>query len=663
MIDSFAKRTAACVVGWLVVHPPAAASEPLAPKASSTFANGDLLVRVDDGRAVWSASSATIPLHWTAGPALPDTSVAAGWRITKLDCDPVQTERCLVSLARGASERQLFRPANVRSSGLITVESAESRNVFSLAFDAKRQIAWFGARSMGGDAAKDLPSGVYVWPIDRAITEATPRPEEGSDGALHLASVRPTDPASTLVINRGDNDHWDLFTADGDKILWRMGTPGQFLFNDASGAYYARNASDNDDLSAFRLIAPSAQNEPAEESIYEARAGDPSRPPLAYSAAVGSVAFGYGGEERVLARLASGALIAITEADGRHQLREICRPSTGAPVIAVQNPALEAAGSSGVEYSLHAKGWQPTAVVVSEISVAGALTQVVVADDRPTSASTAPPVCGTSRLRATALPADATNQQIAGRLPAGTTLRTAETKADDGARIVYRLIGAPERPGRTMVRVYGAAGVRALPVLQNDFERAWVEQGNTLVIPTLRGDGGPTSAWRTAGQGDYKKRTTADLNAVVRALEADHVAKPGEIILAGVSAGGFAAAREALDHPEHYRAAILLSAALDISLLAAASPENVVEFGPASGSFDDWFGAPKPSSDHAPLFLIIHAQDDDRVSVNNALSFVGFLKSKSYKGAMILPETGGHTVSNAREVSRWIMENLPKETD
>ena len=664
MIDSFAKRTVACVAAWLIVHPFAArASEPLTPKSSSTFADGDLLVRVDNGGAIWWAPSAIIPFRWTAGPALSDVSVATGWRITKLDCDPVLTGRCLVSLARGGSDRRLLVPADVKTPGTIPVEDAGPRNIFSLAFDAKRGIAWFAANKMGGDAANDVSPGVYVWRTDPAINEATRRPEEGGDGALHLASVRSADPPGTLLINRGASHHWDLFDAEGSKILWRMGTPGLFLFSDASGIYYARNGSDEGDLSAYRLIPPSSKNKPAEESIYEAHAGDPNRPPLSHSAAIGSVTFGYGGEERVLARLASGALVAITEAGGLHQLREICRPSAGSPAIAAPNPALEAAGAGGVEYSLQAKGWQPNAVIVSRISVAGALTQAVVADDRPASEATAPPICGSTRLRATALPADASNLGVAGRLTADVTLRTAETKADDGVRIVYRLIGAPERPGRTMVRVYGAAGVRALPVLQNDLERTWVEQGNTLVIPTLRGDGGPTEAWRTEGQGDYKKRTTADLNAVVRALEAGGVAKRGEVILAGVSAGGFAAAREALDHPEHYKAAILVSAALDINLLAAESPENVVEFGSASGGFDDWFGAPKPAGDHSPLFLIVHAQDDDRVSVNNALSFVEFLKSKSYKGAMTLTETGGHAIGNAPDVSRWIMENLPKGSD
>lgn len=663
MIDSVAKRTVACIAAWLIVHPQAVGAGEPPPRSSSTFVNGDLLVRVDDGKAIWSASSSTVPFRWTAGPALSDASVSAGWRITKLDCDPVQTGRCLVSLALGASERQILRPANVKIAGPISVEGAEPKNIFNLAFDAERRIGWFAANKVGGDATKDVAPGVYVWRTDPAINEATRRPEEGDNGALHLASVRPANPAGTLLINRGGEGHWDLFNAEGNKFLWRMGTPGMFLFDDASGLYYARNGSDEGDLSAYRLIPPSAKTEPAEEPIYEARAGDPSRPLLAYSAAVGSVTFGYGGEERVLARLASGALIAITEADGLHHLREICRPAAGAPAIVARNPALEATGNTAVEYSLQAKGWQPAAVIVSRISVAGALTQLVVADDRPASASSSPPACGTTRLRATALPADANSRNIADRVPASVALRTSETWADDGARIVYRLIGLPDRPGRTMVRVYGAAGARALPVLQNDFERAWVEQGNTLVIPTLRGDGGPTRAWRTAGQGDYKKRTAADLNAVVRALEADRVAKPGEIILAGVSAGGFTAAREALDHPEHYRAVILVSAALDINLLAAASPENVVEFGPPSGGFDDWFGAPKPAGDHAPLFLIVHAQDDDRVSVNNALSFVGFLKSKSYKGAMTLTETGGHAIGNAPDVSRWIMENLPKETD
>ena len=663
MFDNFAKRAVSCAAAWLIAASVAAeAGQFSAPKSSSTSVSGDLLVRVDDGRAIWSAPSATVPFRWTVGPALSDASVSAGWRITKLDCDPVLTGSCLVSLARGASDRRLLVPVEVTTPGTIPVENAGPRNIFSLAFDSKRRIGWFAANKMGGDATNDVTPGVYVWRTDPAINEATRHPEEGDDSALHLASVRPANPAGTLLINRGDSHHWDLFNAEGSKILWRMGTPGMFLFDDASGIYYARDGSDEGDLSAFRLVPTDGKSEPAEEPIYEARTGDSDRPPLSYSAAIGPVSLGYGGEERVLARLASGALIAITAADGLHQLREICRPAIGAPAIAMRNPVLDAVATAGVEYSLQAKGWRPTAVIVRRLSIAGALTQAVVADDRPVSETTFPPICGTTRLRAIALPADVNNRDVAERLPAGVTLRTNETKADDGTRIVYRLIGAPDRPGRTMVRVYGASGLRVIPAPQTDFERAWIQQGNTLVIPTLRGDGGPTGAWRTAGQGDYKKRTAADLNAVVRALEAGGVAKAGEIILAGVSAGGFVAAREALDHPEHYRAAILISAVLDINLLVAQMPDKVVEFGPAVGGFDDWFGGPRPAGDHPPFFLIIHAKDDDRVSVENALSFVGFLKSKHYKGAMTLTETGGHEVADAPDVSRWIMENLPNES-
>ncbi|TXI84893.1 MAG: hypothetical protein E6Q40_08600 [Cupriavidus sp.] len=236
--------------------------------------------------------------------------MAAGWRITKLDCDPVLTGSCLVSLARGASDRQLLVPADIKTPGTISVENAGAKNIFSLAFDAKRRIGWFAAHKMGGVAADDVSPGVYVWRTAAAIDEATRRSEEGSEGALHLASVRPSNPAGTLLINRGGSHHWDLFDAEGSKILWRMDTPGQFLFDDATSPYYARNVSDAGDLSAFRLILPGASSAPAEETIYEARTGDPTRPPLAYSAAVGSVTFGYGGEERVLARLASGALVA-----------------------------------------------------------------------------------------------------------------------------------------------------------------------------------------------------------------------------------------------------------------------------------------------------------------------------------------------------------------
>lgn len=258
------------------------------------------------------------------------------------------------------------------------------------------------------------------------------------------------------------------------------------------------------------------------------------------------------------------------------------------------------------------------------------------------------------RLRACTAPA-LELQGLTGRPSSGLTIVSAEVERG-GYDVRYAILGANPAQGRLLARPYGAADLPTAEYVVTPVERAWIEAGGRILVPTLTGDAGAPS---TPRPGDHKAQATADLIAALEDAVAKGWAIPGEIELLGTSAGAFVAARTAVTRPDLFRSVVLIAGALDLSLLAG-QPVLAAEFGPVEGGFAAWYQG-RPAPERAPRFLLYHAADDVRVPIASASNFAQYLKSLGYRGEFVESDRGGHQVGLLADTAPRIMTFLDRD--
>lgn len=659
MLGSFASKTfwraVAAVASAASFHAADARAQAAKPAAYNYyFVSQGLAARLEEKTALFTARlDQAAPLNWRPGPKLSPEALAQGWKIASIRCDTAVSEACLAGLSLNGGERRAFVEIDLSRPTIISTPAAKLANADVLAFDARRHQAWLAARPIGVANSDDLASGGFIWSTQQNLQTAAPLRLEVGPAARHVATMsRGKDGTNVLFVNRGPSPHWTVYDDKG-SVTALTAAPGSFAFSDLAGDHFLRKKTNTTTLDLSLYSRPRRPD--SEVTTIYAAEGTPSAPSLAY--VDGS---GVAGDERAIVRLRSGTWLAIVEADGKRALRELCRPTKNAPFEARRRPEIETTIAGSVDLTLLNMGQAPSGAILTRTSPAGILTQVLVQD---TTAITSPTqgLCGSARLRVHALPpgaevaADLNDEE---RRFGKVDIRASQAVAADGTVISYVMIGDPSKPGRTMVRVYGAYGAPTSRFLVSPLEREWVAAGNTIVAPTLRGDGGPTDAWRLNGRGDYKKTTASDLNTVVSHLVTTGLAQNGQIILYGASAGAFTAAREALQHPDRYSAIVLVSGSLDLSRVANDAATDVHEIGSSKGSFDDWYGAPGSASASSPFFILAHAKNDERVAPANTTAFAGYLKQKGYKGALIMPERGGHELQYYADFGQAVLSSL-----
>ena len=518
----------------------------------------------------------------------------------------------------------------------IGVRAADAQDPDWLRFDLERGVL---------DPIADL-QGVFIQDVraDGAQLLFTRRADSGPTGLF----MREADGSSRLISSgtlRNQPDIAAYLTGSGDSPIVSLETagPAEWVTRRQSGEIVARRPalSRTFQLSQAGLI-----------SVVAASAAAADRPMGSLVLLDPSVPNGrqtrlYGGEPPVeeagpelpagvTLHPLRGALLAVVRSDQGVQLGELC----GAPGVVTFRP-LPAFASGYGRFRL--EGGADFALITAT-DLWGRIGQARI--DAPGGA--------TAPLRACDAPAFTTQDLKEGP---GSSLKIISAEVErSGYDVRYVILGADPAQGPLLVRPYGAADLPTAEYVATPVERAWVEAGGRILVPTLTGDAG---APPTPRPGDHKAQATADLLAALDDAVARGWATPGEIELMGTSAGAFVAARAAVTRPDLFRSVVLMSGALDLSLLAR-QPVLAAEFGPAEGGFATWYQG-RPAPERAPLFLLYHATDDVRVPTASATNFAQYLKSLGYRGELVESDRGGHQVGLLTDTAPRVMTFLNRD--
>lgn len=600
------------------------------------WSDGPVLARERAGETLWVQSADE--KNWRAVLDLTDEAFARH-RVVGLQCAPVRPV-CLVGLARPGTDRQMWvRVAtNVSAPASIALEADVGLTVHDVAeTDDILALVSRWSRTPG-----PFEGGLYLWRLDQPASEARLisngvfRAQPGSAVFVSAPGQAPT------ILNRqpGPPITWTAYGLSGRMVRsqaaagWSFTIDGRTLLTPVT----TTSAREPDLPAGSLLVAPI----PLEE--------DEAWPWRKAFTADEFAILDQNGESPSWSALTmgvEGALVGVFQGREGIDVREFCQ--TGGYI---QTRSLE--------------GERPILAHAMMVSASGAAHMLAALTDLwGYTAQYAVVAPADFRRGASVRACDGTALRLE-RLSAASptdsplTLESFTVAADDGAEIPYVVLGLFEADGPVMIRPYGAFGVVVRTHAIDVLEQRWLQRGNRLVVPTLRGDGGSRD-WIFAGRGDYKARATADLLAVVQDLHRRGMDDPDRPVLVGHSAGAVVSARAALSNPDLFSSVILISGGMDLSLLETVGED---EFGPKIAGFDWMEAGPVPTAD-APRFLLWHAQDDDRVPVESSTRFASFLKSLGYRGALTISDRGGHAPTLRNDTADAILEFIdhsPSET-
>ena len=587
-------------------------------------------------------SGASDALEWRSVLQIPDEDVGSGWRLGQFVCDSARSHLCLVERQR--DQETQWSIVDLSAPGRATSWATGPSGVI-MDFDADEQQVLLGidevtprARIVLASTDPDTPQ-LPIW------SYAT-----GEDHAYARFINASPDGRSVLLMTGGSGVSWRVIDSSG-RVVGSRDAPGRLSTVLSNHLVFSRVSPEQSQAWIGTVGFPTVDEAWPQGSVLYA-GGDEGNPPLVDDTREWRLWSG----AQPLAFTGSGALWAITRQDDGLSLSEICRSEDQASAIVAQpNEQLTSWLADSSEAMLHGGAPHSGIALISRVTVTGG-TEILVIGEPPDPARSrarqTPQICGTS-LEAIELSTSAPRLDLE-----GVGRETFEVTSDDGREIEYTVIRNPNRVGRIMVRPYGAYGLVPQRHLANPLERDWVAMGNTLVVPRLRGDQG-TASWSEEGRGDYKRRTTDDLFAVaedVRARFADH----GRLDLLGMSAGGFVAAKAALERPDLFNRIVLVSALLDLETGDHSGQD--AEFGLPDGGMAAWFGERRADTDVRPYFIVLHGDQDRITPFAGAASFVEFARGLGYEVRGLSYEGSGHDLARRSDLLADI-ENLSEQVD
>jgi predicted esterase len=604
--------------------------------ASLTYSlSGPALLRISGGREL-----AVILPKITDAPSLPesdwrliyrltDTDWEAGWRLRQTLCDSARTNLCVLERSNGDRSEwaridvaAASVPSDWRDYGpiqLLDLDSASASLVVRRGAGEEATIAVLGLV----DAARTVRE---IWRADPLNANAHARflPPQGD--------ARPI-----LLMTGGSVSRWRIVGGPSDGV--ERTAPGRLNSFVGRTAFFVSTSSDGtESWLGYSQIPIGSGDWDQDALVYQ---GGPADNPTIY---IDKSRWRFWTFQQPAGVLARGAFVAVTRENDRLSLSEICRSTAEATTVAMGIDTVSEWLSDARQASLH--GGRPGShmLILSKTDLAGNLSLTLLIDGSdPDAPAQAVRNCGETPVAAIALPLPESSP------PLDVMGIRHEAIADDGTAITYDVIGDAQR-GRIMIRPYGAYGITPQPYLARPFERAWVAQGNALVVPRLRGDEGEPG-WISAGQGRNKQRTVDDLIAVAEDLGRRYPAA-GRLDLVGMSAGGFVAARTGLARPELFDRIILISAVLDLSLGEAGQTGSLDhrEFGPSDGTFATWFRGVPAVEGQAPRFILLHGSRDDLVPLASTTGFAEYVRSLGYQARGLAYPTLGHELADDPQV-------------
>jgi prolyl oligopeptidase len=151
--------------------------------------------------------------------------------------------------------------------------------------------------------------------------------------------------------------------------------------------------------------------------------------------------------------------------------------------------------------------------------------------------------------------------------PASVEVERVSYPAKDGTAISMFLVRKagirPSGDAPALIVAHGALGTSMTPAFTAAFF-PWFESGGLLAVPHLRGGGEYGDAWHEAAMRDKKQTAVDDLISAADWLVANRHASASRLAVTGGAHGALTAAVAVMQHPDRFRAAILVSPLTDM---------------------------------------------------------------------------------------------------
>ena len=234
-----------------------------------------------------------------------------------------------------------------------------------------------------------------------------------------------------------------------------------------------------------------------------------------------------------------------------------------------------------------------------------------------------------------------------------------------------------------LVQVHGGPHVMYTPSIAFHEFRTLAAAGYVVFWCNPRGSTGYGEAFATAIERDWGEVTTSDVEAGVEHVLEHYAIDPDEQFLTGGSFGGFMTGW-LVGHTDRYRAAVAQRGVFDLSSFYGSTDA----FSLVEGDFDTtpwedpeflWEQSPVAHVEHVTTpTLVMHAENDYRVPVNNGEMFYLFLRKQGVDTRLVRYPREGHELSRSGEpahvvdrierIRRWMdgyseYEDVPRALD
>lgn len=242
-------------------------------------------------------------------------------------------------------------------------------------------------------------------------------------------------------------------------------------------------------------------------------------------------------------------------------------------------------------------------------------------------------------------------------------VRPVEYASDDGTLIPGFLTMPSHKEGKKLPAVVLPHGG---PESRDDQSYWFLSQflasrGYAVLQPNFRGSTGYGYDFEEAGRGQWGGIMQDDVDAGARWLAAEGIADPERVCIAGWSYGGYSAAMGLVKSPEIYRCGIGINGVYNLPMLIGYDKKyiggstwtrHIGLEGESTRSVSPFHQAEEIQ---AP-FLIIHAEDDARVEIDQASNMHKALKKAGAESELVVLPLGGHSMRNAEARVRILNE-------
>lgn len=225
---------------------------------------------------------------------------------------------------------------------------------------------------------------------------------------------------------------------------------------------------------------------------------------------------------------------------------------------------------------------------------------------------------------------------------------SAEAVSADGARVPY-IILAPKggSPEHVLIDVYGAFGIRReIPAYGAGTQRMLADSKTAIIFPIVRGDGDKGFDWAMASVPPHRQRAVDDVIAVAKTVATRWPSLKTRPTVRGSSAGGWLAAKAALQRPDLFSGAIGYSGAYLLKGEPAAEKNTQLFSDPVRDDLTADVAALKGDC-RGLHFRLLHARDDEKVRFASAEAFSGLLKTQGCRVEFVPFDHGGHAIAFA----------------